>query len=305
MQAPCINSPRGVYLGGGHIERTERIRFGARQARGQLVQLVGTLYAWTTKGALELRMSATLIDSDTVPTSVMPTKECPMCGVSVKLENLEKHVKRQHPREKVDLSSIVTEKELSDAKEEKQPFRPRVNRKAIGVVSVVVVIVVVVLLVLAFSKTGEVQPTVGNNVGQIAPDFTLQTTEDSYVTLSSYRGGPVLLAFIDIDGAPCQEECGILASVYGDYASSVHFFSIDVDMVQPSDTPQKVNDFKTAKNTPWPYALDPSRAVVNLYGNATRPCVFIIDDGAIIRGKFIGRAPSGYNSYASALDAVL
>ena len=235
----------------------------------------------------------------------MTMKKCPVCKVSVKLENLKKHVERQHPKEKAGLGSIITEKDLRQASQERQPARPRVNRKAVGLVSVIAVIVVVVVIVLAFGKTGENQPTVGNNVGQIAPDFMLQTTEGSYVTLSSYRGMPILLAFIDIDGAPCQQECEILASVHVDYASSVRFFSIDVDMIQPSDSPQRVNDFKTAKNTPWPYALDPDRTVVNSYGIATRPCVFIIDDGGIIRSKFVGRAPNGYASYASALDTVL
>jgi len=235
----------------------------------------------------------------------VPMKKCPVCGVSVKVENLEKHVKRQHPKEKVELSSVVAEKELRDAKEEKRPTRRHVNRKAVGLVSLVAAIIVVVVLVIAFSKTGEVQPTVGNNVGQIAPDFMLQTTDGDYVSLSSYRGEPVLLAFIDIDGTPCQEECSILASVHIDYAASVHFFSIDVDMIQPTDTPQKVNDFRTAKNTPWPYALDPSGTIVNKYSITARPCVLIIDDGGIIRSKFVGRAPNGYNSYASALNAVI
>jgi peroxiredoxin/predicted nucleic acid-binding Zn ribbon protein len=242
---------------------------------------------------------------DTILDTEVPMKKCPVCGVSVKVENLEKHVKRQHPKEKVELSSVVAEKELRDAKEEKRPTRRRVNRKAVGLVSLVAAIIIVVVLVIAFSKTGEVQPTVGNNVGQIAPDFMLQTTDADYVSLSSYRGEPVLLAFVDIDGAPCQAECDILASVHIDYASSVHFFSIDVDMIQPSDSPQKVNDFKTAKNTPWPYALDPDRTVVNSYGISTRPCVFIVDDGGIIRSRFVGRAPNGYASYASALDTAL
>ena len=37
----------------------------------------------------------------------MATK-CPVCGVSVKLENLERHVRTQHPRADVDLTQTLT-----------------------------------------------------------------------------------------------------------------------------------------------------------------------------------------------------
>ena len=37
----------------------------------------------------------------------MAQKKCPVCGVSVKLENLERHLRNQHPRADVDLETAA------------------------------------------------------------------------------------------------------------------------------------------------------------------------------------------------------
>ncbi len=232
-------------------------------------------------------------------------KKCPVCDVPVKLENLEKHLNKQHPQESVDLSSVLTESELKGTMTEKRRSRSRRNRNAYGISLIVIVVIAVIIIAAIFLQSGNVGPSVGSNIGQTAPDFTLQTTDNSYVTLSSYRGKPFLLAFIDVDGQPCQVECAILASVYQNYSSSVHFFSIDVDVIAPTDTIDKINDFRVTMNTPWPYALDPSRTTVNAFNISSRPCVFIIDEEGVIHRKFIGRAVNGYASYSSALDDVL
>ncbi len=232
-------------------------------------------------------------------------KKCPVCDVPVKLENLERHVKKQHPQESVDLRSILTESELKGTKAEKRRTRSRKNRSTFNISLTIIVVIVIVIIAAMFLQSGNVGPDIGSNIGQTAPDFTLQTTDNSYVALSSYRGKPFLLAFVDIDGQPCQIECAILSSVYQNYSSSVHFFSIDVDMVDPTDTIDKINSFRSIMNTPWPYALDPSRTTVNSYNISTRPCVFIIDEDGVIQRKFVGPVSNGYTSYSSALDYVL
>jgi len=53
----------------------------------------------------------------------MAMKKCPVCGASVKVENLERHVEDKHPRAKVDLSKLVT-------KEEKEAAKPKKARRA-------------------------------------------------------------------------------------------------------------------------------------------------------------------------------
>jgi hypothetical protein len=59
----------------------------------------------------------------------MAMKKCPVCGVSVKLENMERHVKTQHPREEVDLRSLLTEEETVQAKAVKSTRKPNYSVK--------------------------------------------------------------------------------------------------------------------------------------------------------------------------------
>jgi len=235
----------------------------------------------------------------------MALKKCPVCGVPVKLENMERHVKKQHPQDDVDLRSYLSKEEVKKAKIQKPSAKRGSSYRVVGLISIIIVVIIIIAFFATQGPPGETGPTVGTNIGQRSPDFSVRTTDSVYISLSSYHGKPVFLTFIEIDGDPCKAECEIFATVYADYSSSVYFLSIDVDLVGEPDTEQKINDFRTAKNTPWPYVLDNDQTVTNTYGIVSKPSVFIIDEDGIIQKKFIGRASGGYASYAIALDDVL
>lgn len=59
---------------------------------------------------------------------------------------------------------------------------------------------------------------VGSQVGQLAPDFTLPDLSGSLVSLSSFRGCPVVLDFWASWCKPCQESTPILESLRQRYA---------------------------------------------------------------------------------------
>lgn len=77
----------------------------------------------------------------------MAWRQCPACGAKVKLENLERHVTRVHPREHVSLD--LTGQDRNSLRQLRQP-RLRIPLKRSTVVVVAVVLLAAVGLGLAF-----------------------------------------------------------------------------------------------------------------------------------------------------------
>src|SRR3990170_19740 len=132
----------------------------------------------------------------------MAQKKCPVCGVSVKLENLERHLRNQHPRADVDLETAFTEEERREATQAKTAALPTITAKGKQWIAIVSVAVAAVLILVIWNPFGGVGP----GVGQLAPDFTVETSTTGTVTLSAYRGSPVVLEFMDVDCDACKFE---------------------------------------------------------------------------------------------------
>jgi len=233
----------------------------------------------------------------------MATKRCPVCNVPVKVENLERHVRTQHPRANVDTRALLTEEERQALQEAKTAARPTLTSRGKRTIVLVAIVVAAVLLIGIIAATW--RPS-GGNPGNVAPDFTLPTSEGGTITLSSYRGQPVLLEFMDVDCPFCQQEAEqALTTLYQNYGARVQFLCVDIDLPgdPPADTADRINSFRAQYNTPWPYGMDSSRTVASSYGVTGTPTTFIVDKEGIIRNRFDGL--TGYANLASALDAVL
>ncbi len=233
----------------------------------------------------------------------MAMKKCPVCGVSVKVENLERHVRNQHPKEQVDLSEEYTE-------EDRQAIRVRKSGGQVGLTRggrrllVVVGIVIVAIVVLALLLPYLIRPAV--NPGSMAPNFTLTSTDGVTITLSAWRGYPVLIEFMDVDCQYCQQEAPVLSSLYPNYsARGVRFVSIDMNFDGEPDTPARIATFQTSYNTPWPYCLDPNglNGVGAQYGANSTPTLFIINKDGTINAKLVGAQPS--SNIVAALNSAL
>lgn len=228
-------------------------------------------------------------------------KKCPVCGVSVKVENFERHVRNQHPHEAVDLDRVLSEEERHAAKR-KPSARPGVTARGVAVLTVVVI---VVALLFAIAVLNPFRGT-GPGVGQYAPDFTLPTSAGGELTLSTYRGTPVLLEFMDVDCGACSREASnVLRFVYQNYSGAADFLSVSVDFVGESDTADRINEFRASHGTPWPYSLDRNRAAQGAYGVSQTPTTFILDRNGIVVHMIRGSATGGIDVYAEWLDKAI
>lgn len=232
----------------------------------------------------------------------MASKKCPVCGVAVKLENLERHVREQHPHSAINLGTVMNDAERDEVRRSRLAARPAMSRRGIGVASAVAIVLAVLIVLVALNPFGNVGP----NVGQLAPDFSLPTTDGGSVILSSFRGTPVLLEFMDVDCYYCQQEAqNVLSVLYPNYSAVVRFLSVDANIIGAADTGARINAFRTDYNTPWPYATDSTESTLRTYGIQSTPTTFILGRDGVITRIFRGQAPGGVATYVQALDATL
>ncbi len=232
----------------------------------------------------------------------MVMKKCPVCGVSVKAENLERHVKNQHPKEHVDLNETLTEEDRKAIKEQRTGGRPGLTSGGKRMIAIVAVVVAVLLVaIVAYTLVTSSGPTPGNP----APLFTLTSTDGTTVSLASWKGSPVLIEFMDVDCMYCQQEAPVLSSLYRNYSSTVKFVSVDINFEGQADTPTRIDSFSTNYNTPWPYCLDPSGTVQSAYKVSSTPTIYIVDKKGDIYREATGTAEASMSNLITYLNAVV
>lgn len=243
----------------------------------------------------------------------MPLVKCPVCGVSVKAENLERHLKNQHPREKVDLSETLSEEDQKAVAEEKAAARPGLTRGGKRLL-LVVGIVVAALIALAILYPLLIP---------LNTEFTLQSTDGATISTASWRGHPVLVEFMDLDCPYCQEEAPALLGIYTNttysfQAKGVEFVSIDMNFEGAADTPDRINAWRTTTSytcpqtgtacfygTTWPYCLDPGGTVARNYGAVSTPTVFILKKDGTVYQKYLGVVEASAANLIAGLNAAL
>jgi len=133
-------------------------------------------------------------------------------------------------------------------------------------------------------------PRVG--VGDVAPDFKLEGTDDRDYTLSEYRGQPVVLVFYPGDNTPV---CTMQLNTYN---TDLHQFE-DLGAQILAISPQSVEShehFADVHDFRFPLLADTDLGVGRAYGilgpvGFYRRSVFVVDADGIIR--YVHRATAG------------
>ena len=135
--------------------------------------------------------------------------------------------------------------------------------------------------------TAEVTPdSVGYlvKVGDMAPDFTVELTDGSKVTLSTLRGKLVMLQFTASWCGVCRKEMPFIESdIWQPNKERKDFLLIGIDRDEPLE---KVKEFAQQTKVTYPLGLDPGADIFALYADRqagiTRN-VLIDPDGRIIK----------------------
>ena len=143
--------------------------------------------------------------------------------------------------------------------------------------------------------------------GTAAPDFTLKSTPDQAVTLSDFRGRPVVLAFYPADWSPV---CGDQMALYNEMLSE--FEDLEAELLGISvDGPWCHAAFSRDRKLHFPLLADfePKGAAARLYGvyrqgdGSAERALFVIDANGIIHWSFV--SPVGVNPGAAEILSAL
>ena len=95
-------------------------------------------------------------------------------------------------------------------------------------------------------------PEQGPTQNAEVPDFTLETVDGKTVSLSDYRGRPVVINFWATWCAPCREEMPLLQETYDAHRDD----GLVVIGVNVRETPEKVKRFLAEVGVEFPVLLD-------------------------------------------------
>ncbi len=116
------------------------------------------------------------------------------------------------------------------------------------------------------------------------PDFTLQTLDGETVSLSDYRGQPVVLNFWATWCGPCREEMPLLQATYDAHRDA----GLVVLGVNVRENPDTVRGFLDDLDIDFPVVLDTDTEVVNTYLVTSLPVTFFIDREGRLRTLVVG-----------------
>lgn len=145
----------------------------------------------------------------------------------------------------------------------------------VGVCAIVCIVAAAIggsALMIAGQSTGSAL-----TVGSAAPDFELTTLDGDTITLSQFRGSPVLLELGATWCPDCQDTAPRLQELHETYSDLV---VLSVDSEEDAGT---VQAFADEYGLTYPIALDSDGAVADLYHIWAIPTLFFIDSDGIIQ----------------------
>lgn len=147
---------------------------------------------------------------------------------------------------------------------------------SIGISSILIIGFVYAAVLLGKQSTAA-------QVGDIAPDFTLEDMNGNMISLSDFRGRFVIVNFFATWCPPCRVEAPEIQAFEEQYGDQVKILFID--RIEPKI---KVQEFIDEFQTTSTYLLDYNDSMSKPYGIRGQPETLFIDEEGIIRYHHIG-----------------
>ncbi|MFZ5631689.1 MAG: TlpA family protein disulfide reductase [Bacillota bacterium] len=126
----------------------------------------------------------------------------------------------------------------------------------------------------------------GTETGQLAPDFTLTGPDGKEVSLSSFRGKPVMLNFWATWCPPCKEEMPAIQKFFTQRGQEMQVLAVNLTVSEKA--PDQVGDFLKSNGYTFPVLLDKKGDTARQYLVRYIPTTYFIDKRGIIRDKHTG-----------------
>jgi peroxiredoxin len=139
------------------------------------------------------------------------------------------------------------------------------------------------------------------DIGQLAPDFTLKSTQGENVNLSEQRGQIIVVNFWASWCGPCRKEMPMLESLHNKYNNlGVSVWGINVEQEN-----QAGKDFLADLNLSFPIFFDSSNKIAANYQVEAMPTTVIIDRNGQVRHVFRGYKDGYDKKYAKAIKSLV
>ncbi len=158
------------------------------------------------------------------------------------------------------------------------------SRRAVlaGGIATAAILAMIVVLVLSFGKDPHAVPFGLRD--KPAPVFKLEKLDGSgVVSLSDFKGRPVMLNYWASWCIPCAQEHSTLVWASREWGSRVQFLGIVYQ-----DTDAAARDYLARHGAPYPQLVDPESQVALDYGVAGVPETYFIDSQGVVREKYVG-----------------
>lgn len=127
-------------------------------------------------------------------------------------------------------------------------------------------------------------PPVGVEVGNTGPELTLPNLMGDLVSLSDYRGQPVMINFWAVWCGFCRTELPEMQSAYEEHKDS-GFVILAIDVMED---PESVGAFAEELGLTFPILLDRKGEVSRSYRVRGLPTSYFVDQNGVIIGKQLG-----------------
>jgi peroxiredoxin len=117
-----------------------------------------------------------------------------------------------------------------------------------------------------------------------APDFTLQSMDGNFVSLSDFLGRPVMLTFWRINCSACQFQLPFTQELFDKWSTD----SLVVLTINVGDRATDIKDYMISRKANYPVLLDTQGEITQSYGLVGVPTTFFIDAEGFIKAYQIG-----------------
>ncbi|MFC1968785.1 TlpA family protein disulfide reductase [Chloroflexota bacterium] len=162
---------------------------------------------------------------------------------------------------------------------------PAKNQVRITVLAAILAMVLLASTIAVSCSAGQ-NATRGSEIGSVPPDFQLDNLDGQAVSLSDFRGKPVLVNFWTSWCLPCRSEMPLIQDTFTDKKwvdEGLVVLAIDI-----GESPSTVREFVENYGLAFPVLLDITRDVSLEYYVRAIPATFFIDRKGIIRDIRIG-----------------
>jgi len=121
-------------------------------------------------------------------------------------------------------------------------------------------------------------------IGQPAPDFQYQDADGQSVSLSDFRGKPVLINFWATWCSPCRIEIPYILQVYDKWSDN----GLMLLTINNGESASQVGEFMQSQGLSFPVLLDIRGSIVQSYNIVGLPTTFFIDKDGIIQYVKVG-----------------